>query len=160
MSHLREFEDKKLISGDSADLKLDEFAPPAAENALNADQTAELAKWMKETLGERVREVKPGDRLIDSPAMALNTDFMGAHMRRMMRAMNTDGGEDKVVVDLQINPRHALIVGLNNLRTAKPEFAQLITEQILDNALISAGLLDDSRSMVTRLNKILENAAK
>jgi hypothetical protein len=33
--------------------------------------------------------------------------------------------------------------------------AQLIAEQVYDNALIAAGLADDPRSMLTRLNKIL-----
>ena len=33
--------------------------------------------------------------------------------------------------------------------------AKLIAEQVYDNALIAAGLVDDPRSMLTRLNKIL-----
>ena len=35
---------------------------------------------------------------------------------------------------------------------ARGQFA----EQLLDNALISAGLLDDATTMVARLNKLLE----
>jgi molecular chaperone HtpG len=160
MNHVREFDGKKLVSADSPDVKLDDFAPPAGEQSLSAEQTAALATWLKETLGDRVRDVKGGDRLVDSPAMAFNTDFMSAHMRRMMRAMKQDETDEPVKVDLQINPRHALIVGLNNLRTAQTDFAKLIAEQLLDNALISAGLLEDSRAMVARLNQILERATK
>jgi len=160
MSHVRDFDGKKLMSADSPDVKLEDLAPPAGEQALTAEQTTELATWLKESLGERVREVKGGDRLVDSPAMAFNTDFMTGHMRRMMKAMKQDDGDEAVTVDLQINPRHALIVGLNGLRTTKPDFAKLIAEQLLDNALITAGLLDDSRTMIARLNKILETAAK
>ena len=37
-----------------------------------------------------------------------------------------------------------------------PERAKLVAEQILDNALISAGLLDDPTKMVQRLYKLLE----
>jgi TNF receptor-associated protein 1 len=33
-----------------------------------------LAAWLKESLGERVAEVKASDRLVDSPALALNAD--------------------------------------------------------------------------------------
>jgi TNF receptor-associated protein 1 len=160
MSHVREFDGKKLVSADSQDVKLDDLPPPAAENALNDDQTKELASWLKETLGDRVRDVKGGDRLVDSPAMAFNTDFMGPQMRRMMKAMKQEGADEPVKVDLQINPRHPLVVSLHGLRSAKPDFAKLVAEQVLDNALITAGLLDDSRSMVSRLNKILEAASR
>jgi molecular chaperone HtpG len=34
--------------------------------------------------------------------------------------------------------------------------AKLIAEQILDNALIAAGLLDDPQKMVARIYKLLE----
>jgi molecular chaperone HtpG len=38
-----------------------------------------------------------------------------------------------------------------------PDKAKLVAEQILDNALISAGLLEDASGMVKRLYKILES---
>ena len=37
------------------------------------------------------------------------------------------------------------------------DLAKLVAEQLLDNALISAGLLDDATAMVARLNKLLES---
>jgi TNF receptor-associated protein 1 len=89
MGNLREFDGKKLTAADSPDLKLDDVPPPPSPRARSrADQTKELCAWLKETLGERVAEAKGSDRLVDSPVMALNTDFMSAHMRRMMKAMN------------------------------------------------------------------------
>ena len=49
---------------------------------------------MKEPLGERVAGVKASDRLVGSPALALNADkFSSPHMRRMMRAMQKDASE-------------------------------------------------------------------
>jgi molecular chaperone HtpG len=57
---------------------------------------------------------------------------------------------------LEINPRHTIIKRLFENHTANPERAKLVAEQLLDNALISAGLLDDATSMVARLNKLLE----
>ena len=58
-----------------------------------------LTTWLKETLGERVAEVKASDRLVDSPALALNADkFMSPHMRRMMKAMNKDGADSPLRV--------------------------------------------------------------
>jgi len=57
----------------------------------------------------------------------------------------------------EINPRHAVIKRLFETHTASPEKAKLVAEQLLDNALISAGLLDDATAMVARLNKLLES---
>jgi molecular chaperone HtpG len=41
-------------------------------------------------------------------------------------------------------------------RTAAPEKAALVAAQVLDNALISAGLLEDPTTMVKRLYQLLE----
>jgi len=159
MSHAREFDGKRLVAADQADLKLEELPKPPGEGALSDEQQQALAAWLKETLGDRVAEVKAGDRLVDSPALALNADkFMTPHMRRMMRAMKAEGAEDTPPrVELQFNPRHAVIKHLAAAREAKPEVAKLVAEQVLDNALIAAGLLEDPQKMVARIYKLLEN---
>ena len=41
-------------------------------------------------------------------------------------------------------------------REASPELARLVAEQILDNAMIAAGLLEDSRNLVQRVYRIME----
>ncbi|MBI3885120.1 MAG: molecular chaperone HtpG, partial [Opitutae bacterium] len=94
-----------------------------------------------------------------SPALATNADkFMTPQMRRMMKTMKRyEGGADEPVkVNLEINPRHAVIKRLAATRASAPEKAQLIAEQLLDNALISAGLFEDPSKMVARLYKLLE----
>ena len=156
MNNVREFDGKKLTAADHADVKLSDLPKP--EGALSEDDTKKLTAWLKETLGERVAEVKPSERLVDSPVLALNADkFMSPHMRRMMKAMNREGADSPLRVNLEINPRHAVIKRLFENHTANPERAKLVAEQLLDNALISAGLLDDATSMVARLNKLLES---
>jgi len=156
MNNVREFDGKKLTAADHADVTLSELPKP--EGALSDADVATLTTWLKETLGERVAEVKASDRLVDSPVLALNADkFMSPHMRRMMKAMNKDGADSPLRVNLEINPRHAVIKRLFETHTGNPDRAKLVAEQLLDNALISAGLLDDVTSMVARLNKLLEN---
>jgi molecular chaperone HtpG len=156
MNNVREFDGKKLTAADHADVKLSDLPKP--EGALSDDQVSTLTKWLKDTLGERVSEVKTSERLVDSPVLALNADkFMSPHMRRMMKAMNKEGGDSPLRVNLEINPRHAVIKRLFETHTAQPEKAKLVAEQLLDNALISAGLLDDATAMVARLNKLLES---
>lgn len=156
MNNVREFDGKKLLSADSSDVKLSDL--PKLEGSLSEDDTKTLTAWIKETLGERVAEVKASDRLVDSPALALNADkFMSPHMRRMMKAMNKDGADTPLKVNLEINPRSAVMKRLFETHTTSPDRAKLVAEQILDNALISAGLLDDATPMVARLYKLLEN---
>ena len=158
MNNLHEFDGKKLAAADHSDTKLEDLPKPPDGETLTADETKALAKWLKETLGERVAEVKASERLVDSPAVALNADkFMSPHMRRMMKAMNKDGADTPLRVNLEINPRHAVIRRLAAIRDSAPEKAKLVAEQILDNSLIAAGLLDDPTSMIQRLYKILES---
>ncbi len=156
MNSVREFDGKKLTAADHADVKLSDLPKP--EGALSEDDTKKLTDWLKETLGERVAEVKSSDRLVDSPALALNADkFMSPHMRRMMKAMNKDGADSPLRVNLEINPRSVVMKRLFETHTSAPDKAKLVAEQILDNALISAGLLDDATPMVARLYKLLES---
>jgi molecular chaperone HtpG len=155
MNNVREFDGKKLTAADHADVKLSDLPKP--EGGLTEAEVKDLNTWLKDTLGEQVAEVKASDRLVDSPVLALNADkFMSPHMRRMMKAMNREGADSPLRVNLEINPRHAVIRRLHETRTANPDRAKLVAAQLLDNALISAGLLDDATAMVARLNKLLE----
>jgi TNF receptor-associated protein 1 len=156
MSNVREFDGKKLTAADHADVKLSDLPKP--EGALSEDDTKKLTAWLKETLGARVEEVKASDRLVDSPALAVNADkFMSPQMRRMMKAMKKDGADEPVKVTLEINPRSVVMKRLFDTHAASPDKAKLVAEQILDNSLISAGLLDDATPMVARLYKLLES---
>ena len=156
MNNVREFDGKKLTAADHADVKLADLPKP--EGALSEGDTKKLTTWLKETLGARVEEVKASDRLVDSPALAINSDkFMSPQMRRMMKAMKKDGADEPVKVNLEINPRSAVMKRLFETHVSAPEKAKLVAEQILDNALISAGLLDDATPMVARLYKLLES---
>jgi TNF receptor-associated protein 1 len=155
MNHVREFDGRKLTAADHAEVKLSELPKP--EGALAEADVAKLTGWLKSTLGERVAEVKSSDRLVDSPVLALNADkFLSPHLRRMMKAMNKEGADSPLRVNLEINPRHAIIKRLFELQGSNPDRAKLVAEQLLDNALICAGLLDDATAMVARLNRLLE----
>jgi TNF receptor-associated protein 1 len=80
-------------------------------------------------------------------------------MRRMMQMMQGSAKMEEAEAQptrLEINPDHAVLKGLFKVRSEKPELAKMVTEQIYDNALCAAGVLDDPRSMVIRLNKLLE----
>ncbi len=156
-NNVREFDGKKLTAADHADVKLEDL--PQTGESLSETEIKELTEWLKTTLGTHVADVKASDRLVGSPALATNADkFMTPQMRRMMKTMKRDegGADEPVKVNLEINPRHAVIKRLAATRTSSPEKAQLVAEQLLDNALISAGLFEDPAKMVARLYKLLE----
>ncbi|MBU0673846.1 MAG: molecular chaperone HtpG [Proteobacteria bacterium] len=161
-SHLGEFDGKKLISADRADLELPETAAGELESegatpALAADRQEGLSKWIKEILGEGVKEVKVSHRLVDSPAIIVNPGgFMTSSMERIMRASRAEGQADLgSSKNLEINPSHPLIAGLDRLRESDTDLARDMVYQIHDNAMIQAGLLVETRQMVERNYRLL-----
>ena len=168
LNHLGEFEGKKLVSADRADLALPDTPEaktegddkPAGE-PLAADLVSALCTWMKETLGERIQAVKVSSRLVDSPAMIVNVDgFITSSMERILKASGQDEafgmGTKK---ELEINATSPLIKRLAALKDGDAAFAADLVEQIYDNAMIQAGLLVDPMEMVRRNYRILERAA-
>ncbi|HEY0548418.1 MAG TPA: molecular chaperone HtpG [Verrucomicrobiae bacterium] len=153
MEHLREFEGKPLKGAEKADINLAE----KPSGALGEDATKSLATWLKETLGDRVGDVRASQRLVDSPAAVVESDkFMTSSMRRMMKAMKKDEELPEAKHDLEINPAHAIITRLDEMRQKDAPLAAQVAEQVLDNARVAAGLLEDPRAMLKRLNQLLE----
>jgi molecular chaperone HtpG len=161
MSHLGTFESKRIVSADSADLELGD-SPSATGEALPESDLKTLCGWLKDKLGEaRVGKVEAGKRLVDSPVVALNSDkFLSPAMRRIMRAMKPEEAEQPAKMDLEINPRHPLIKSLHKLSSTDSDRASIIAEQLYENALLAAGIVEEPRNFVARLNKILEMAAR
>lgn len=153
---LGEFEGKKLASVRHAGVELEDVDSDA--ESLSEDQINALCEFLKTELGEKVTKVSSGKRLVESPVIALvPEDGMSPQVRQMMKAMD-ENFKDEVKVELEINPRHALIKKLAETRESAPEVAKLVAAQMLDNALISAGLLDDARDMIRRMNALMEKA--
>ncbi|MGY8656529.1 MAG: molecular chaperone HtpG, partial [Verrucomicrobiia bacterium] len=69
-----------------------------------------------------------------------------------------DGGGMPEKYDLEINPGHNMIVQLNKKRADDAGLAAKVAEQIFDNCRAAAGLLEDPRAMITRMNELLERA--
>ena len=155
MDHLHTFDGKPLRLAEKAELNLGEAKK---EGALSEDAAKGLAQWIKETLGDKVGEVRVSQRLVDSPAVVVDSDkFMTASMRRIMKAVRKEGQEDAPLKhDLEINPAHPILSRLEAMRQKDAALAASVAEQILDNARVAAGLLEDPRAMLNRLNQLLE----
>ena len=153
---LGEFDGKKLVSIRHGGVELDDHAPEG--DALSEEQTTALCEFLKQELGDRVTRVASGKRLVDSPVIALvPTDGMSPQMRQMMKAMD-ENFKDEIKVELEINPRHPLVKKLAEAKDSNPELAKLVALQLLDNSLIAAGLLEDARDTVSRMNTLMEKA--
>jgi TNF receptor-associated protein 1 len=160
MNHIREFEEKQLVSADQDEIEMENVASEDSGEPLEKDEAEKLSTWLKETIGDRVESVKVSERLVNSPAMASNSDkFMTASMRRMMKQMNPDAPEMDAKVVLHINPRHGLIKKLATLRDGNPDLAKTIAAQLFDNTLIEAGILEDPRKMLGRVYELMEKLA-
>ena len=158
MQSLREFKEKKIISADSDELKLDKLDQEPTGESLDGKAVKKLSKWIKQSLEDRVSEVETGERLINSPVCVVGEDGMGgASARRIMKMMQGPEGEMPASkVKFQINPSHAIIHGLFKLMEKDEPTALLVANQLLDNALASANLLDDPREMIARSYQALE----
>jgi len=156
LTQLQEYAERKLLSADRADIQI-ELSDRDGDGSLSEDKAEGLAKWLRTSLGDRVSEVRVSKRLADSPALVVDAGGMSNALRRVMESVHKElvGGGQKI---LEINRCHRLITRLDSLREEDEEFAVMIAEQILDNALISAGLSVDSKAVVSRMYDIMSRA--
>jgi molecular chaperone HtpG len=161
MQTIREYKEKKILSADSDEVKLEKIDQEEEGECLGKKDIKALCKWLKESLGDKVSDVETGDRLIESPVCIVGGDAMGgASARRVMKMMQgPEGGMPGMPtpsVKLQINPKNSIIRGLSELKDKDEPTAKLVANQLLDNALASANLLDDPREMIARSYQALE----
>uniref|UniRef100_A0ABM5EZG0 Heat shock protein 75 kDa, mitochondrial n=1 Tax=Pogona vitticeps TaxID=103695 RepID=A0ABM5EZG0_9SAUR len=163
--HLREFEKKKLMSVET-DIVVDHYKEEkfeesrSAEECLSPQDAEDLMAWMRNALGSRVAAIKVTPRLDTHPAMITVLEMGAArHFLRMQQLAKTSEERAQILQPtLEINTGHALIKKLNQLRASQPDLAQMLLDQIYDNAMMAAGLSEDPRPMVSRLNELLTKA--
>jgi molecular chaperone HtpG len=76
-------------------------------------------------------------------------------MQRVYRLLNKDFEVPKKV--LELNPRHAILLRLNQLAEENP-LGALVIEQVYENALLIEGLHPEPAGMVSRIQKLIESA--
>ncbi len=174
LNHLGEFEGKKLVSADRADLSIAKDDDVEKDDAgdddtkkLADDEVTQLTEWMKKVLEKTVADVIVSKRLVDSPAVIVNPDgYMSSSMERILAANRKEkgvvdmpgmGGSKK---NLEINMKNPLIVQLARLQKKDEKFATEVALQIHDNAMLQAGLLVDQLEMVERNYRILSRVVE
>jgi len=154
MSNLGDFKGKKLKTIESSTAAGDSKVKQG--EGLKREEFQEFSKWLKDVLTDKVTTITETDRLSSTPCIIV--DHESATFRRMMKVVDPRNAPELPKQQLQVNTRHPIILRLNDARKNNPDLARDVAFQIFDNALIQAGLVDDGRAMVPRINKILERA--
>ncbi|XP_066432578.1 heat shock protein 75 kDa, mitochondrial [Eleutherodactylus coqui] len=161
--HLREFDKKKLISVET-DIVVDHFKEEKFEDnrpeRLTEKESEDLMAWMRNGLGTRVTNIKVTPRLDTHPAMITVLEMGAArHFLRTQQLAKTNEERAQLLQPtLEINTGHPLIKKMAQLKDMNEDLARLLLDQIYENAMIAAGLNDDPRPMVERLNELLIKA--
>ncbi|KAF9348274.1 TNF receptor-associated protein 1, mitochondrial [Mortierella sp. AD094] len=170
VNNLRQVGQHKLVSIDAADIQDKVLETPSTKDKETSEteklskeeaklEAENIADWFRQTLGMQVRKVDISKRQMSYPAVV--TEHDSPAVRKMMAMMSgaAKAGENSMPptpTTLEINVNHPIIKKVWSVKSQDPEFAKQIAEQIYDNALIAAGVLDDPRSMLKRLNTIME----
>jgi len=156
MQNLVEYQGKRMASIESAEVPGDNKQAEEEDVSMSEKEAEDLSKWMKSILVDRVSAIRQTQRLVTSPAIIV--DHESASFRRMMKFADPSRPQKLPKQRLEINTRHPIMMKLNTARKTNPAFASMVAEQIFDDALIAAGLLEDPRAMLGRLNNIMEAA--
>jgi len=147
---LTEYDGKQLKSAAKGDLELDEKSEEegSAEETFNT-----LFSYLKNLLGDKIKEVKPSKRLTDSVAcLSADADDMSAYMEKILKASGQSVPETKRV--LEINAQHPVVAKINALYEADREDQRIhdYGHLLLDLAIVGEGGKIDNP---TRFSKIV-----
>ncbi|MEU3699926.1 molecular chaperone HtpG [Streptomyces griseoviridis] len=135
-----EFDGKPLRSVAKGDIDLGTDGDGKSEEEREQQSAAyeELLGWMKEQLGEEVKDVRLSSRLTVSPACVVSdTDGMTPALEQMYRAMGQEVPATKRI--LELNPDHALVKGLNEAYTQREDRTELVeTAELLHGLAVLA----------------------
>ncbi|MBI5341263.1 MAG: molecular chaperone HtpG [Mycolicibacterium rufum] len=148
VQNVTEFDGKALqsVARGEVDLESDEEkSAHEAEREEQEKQFADLIGWLKETLGEHVKDVRLSARLTESPACLITDAFdITPALARLYRASGQEVPVTKRI--LELNPDHPLVTGLRRAhseRAQDPDVAET-AELLYGTALLAeGGALDD-----------------
>jgi molecular chaperone HtpG len=153
MDHLQEFEGKKFKDATRGDLELGSLA--SDEDKQNSEaklaENKPLLDRVKESLGDRVSDVRVSTRLKDSAAVLVAGEHeMSSSLRRVLEAAGQSAPTGKPVLELNVD--HHLVKYLG--RAEGPQFNEL-SLVVFEQALLAEGAqLPDPGAFVQRLNQL------
>merc|ERR1712070_813471 len=172
---LADYEGKKFVSIQKADVKLEETEEEKKRFTKLKDMYKPLTDWWKEKLtdltekgamkdaGVKVEKVELSKRLTDSPVVVVTSQFgYSAQQEKVMKAQafqNKDQiGQMSGRKTLEVNANHPVIVDLlSKIKADKEDAAALDTAQVLfQTALIESGYeIADPSALVNRVYRLM-----
>merc|ERR1719310_363773 len=172
---LADYEGKKFVSIQKADVKLDETEEEKKRFTKVKDMYKPLTDWWKETLtdltekgamkdaGVKVEKVEVSKRLTESPVVVVTSQFgYSAQQEKIMKAQAFQNKDQIQMMSgrktLEINPNHPVVVDLlSKVKDDKDNSAALDTAQVLfQTALIESGYeIADPSALVTRVYRLM-----
>ena len=153
VGNLPEFDGKPLVSVAKGGLDLGKLEDEAEKKEAEAEagELAPLLERMKNSLGERVKDVRITRRLTDSPACLVADEHdVSANLARMLKAAGQAAPASKPI--LEINPKHAVVLRLKDEQQHFDDWAKVVFDQAL---LAEGGQLDDPAAFVKRINALM-----
>lgn len=150
--HLEEFEGKAFKSITKGDLELGELGKEDSGESPPPEEFEALTKRIKETLDDKVKDVRTTRRLTNSPACLIaDENDMGMNMQRILQAAGQDMPSTKPI--LEINASHPIVMKLAEQDTDE-QFADWV-QILFDQAVLSeGGKLENPAAFVQRLNQM------
>ena len=132
---LHTYQDKEFRS--VLDQELEDGDQQKAQEA--ADAHKDVFAFVKETLGEQVKEVRASARLKSHPVCLTADEGLSFEMEKYFQAVQPDSAikADRI---LELNTQHPAFAALESAVTADPEKAKKYATLLYDQALLIAGL--------------------
>ena len=146
----------KSVTQGTADLALIPRLDTKHEKSSETDKTVtSFLAFIKETLGEAVADVRPSDRLTDSPVCLVAPEHgPDRQLEKLLAGAGRLTTAAKPI--LEVNPRHDIIMTLASLGDDDRAFKQDAAHLLFDEARILEGdRPDDARLFGDRLGRIL-----
>lgn len=159
LMQLQQFDQKKMTSVEK-DMRETADATEDKEGSLSSSEQSDLTDWMKSQLGMKAAKVRTTRKLESHPCVIMLEEMAAA--RHFIKTQGANFNEEQRYNILQpqfeINPSNPIIKKVNELRESNPKLASLVTEQLFANAMVSAGLVEDPRTILRSMNEMLEAA--
>lgn len=140
------FKEKKFRSALDGDLEL-----PGEENKKDeSDNYKEAFEFIKDTLGDKINEVKASNKLKTHPVCLTSGEGLTFDMEKYFNLVQPDLGM-KAKRILEINVEHPAFISLDTARHTDPEKAKKYAQIFYNQALLIAGLPLDNPSEYTDL---------
>merc|ERR1712134_153381 len=172
---LADYEGKKFVSIQKADVKLDETEEEKKKFSKLKDMYKPLTDWWKEKLtdftekgamkdaGVKIEKVELSKRLTDSPVVVVTSQFgYSAQQERVMKAQSFQNKDQVGMMSgrktLEVNANHPVIVDLlAKVKSDKDNTAAVDTAQVLfQTALVESGYeIADPSALVNRVYRLM-----